>query len=103
SNFIPSTAINQLEMWQESTFDTLTIDRELGWAASLGMNTARVYLHDLVYEQDSIGFLKRMDKFLEISNRHGIKPLFVFFDSCWDPFPELGKQRDPKPFVHNSG
>jgi len=103
SNFIPSSAINQLEMWQEGTFDTVTIDRELGWAASLGMNTARVYLHDLVYEQDSIGFLKRIDKFLEISSKHGIKPLFVFFDSCWDPFPALGKQRAPTPFVHNSG
>jgi len=102
-NFIPSTAINQLEMWQEKSFDTLTIDRELALAASLGMNTARVYLHDLVYEQDSIGFLRRIDKFLEISNKYKVKPLFVFFDSCWDPFPELGEQRKPKPFVHNSG
>lgn len=102
-NFIPSTAINQLEMWQESTFDTTTIDRELGWASDLGMNTARVYLHDLVYEQDSVGFLNRMEKFLEISDKHGIKPLFVFFDSCWDPFPELGIQRQPKPYTHNSG
>lgn len=28
ANFIPSTAINQLEMWQAETFDTVTIDRE---------------------------------------------------------------------------
>src|SRR4029077_2592941 len=27
SNFIPSTAINQLEMWQAATFDPRTIDR----------------------------------------------------------------------------
>ncbi|PRC45654.1 1,4-beta-xylanase, partial [Mycobacterium sp. ITM-2017-0098] len=25
------------------------------------------------------------------------------FDSCWDPHPRLGKQRDPTPGVHNSG
>jgi hypothetical protein len=29
--------------------------------------------------------------------------MLVLFDSCWDPFPQLGKQREPKPGVHNSG
>jgi len=103
SNFIPSSAINQLEMWQAETFDTTTINRELGLAESIGMNTARVYLHDLVFDQDSAGFLNRVDIFLNIAQRHGIKPLFVIFDSCWDPFPKLGVQRAPKPHVHNSG
>jgi len=102
-NFMPSTAINQLEMWQEATFDTLTIDKELGLAQSLGMTTARVFLHDLLHQQDSIGFYSRINKFLEIADRHNIKPLMVFFDSCWDPFPKVGTQRDPKPYVHNSG
>src|SRR5215470_11713974 len=46
-NYIPSRAINQLEMWQADTFDPATIDRELGWAEGLGMNCVRVYLHDL--------------------------------------------------------
>ncbi len=103
SNFNPSTAINQLEMWQAETFDTATINRELGWAEDIGMNTARVYLHDLLWVQDSTGFLNRMDNFLAIAKRHNIKPLFVFFDSCWDPYPKQGKQRAPKQHVHNSG
>lgn len=102
-NFIPSTAINELEMWQASTFDTATIDKELGWAASIGMNTVRVFLHDLLYQQDPEGFLQRIDAFLRIAKRHHIRPLLVLFDSCWDPFPVLGRQRDPKPHVHNSG
>ncbi len=102
-DFIPSTAINQLEMWQAATFDTATIDRELGWAASIGMNTVRVYLHDLLYKEDADGFLNRMDQFLQIASRHHIKPLFVLFDSVWDPFPKSGPQRAPKPHVHNSG
>ena len=102
-NYTPATAINQLEMWQAETFDPETIDRELGWAADLGMNAARVYLHDLVYEADSAGFLQRIDRFLQIAHKHGIKVLFVFFDSCWDPFPVAGPQRAPKPHVHNSG
>ncbi len=103
SNFMPSSAINQLEMWQAASFDTATIDKELGYAESLGMNTMRVFLHDLLYQQDSAGFFNRINTFLRIAERHHIKPLLVFFDSCWDPFPQSGKQRDPKPFVHNSG
>jgi hypothetical protein len=103
ANFLPSTAINQLEMWQADTFDTLTIDKELGLAQGLGMNTMRVFLHDLAFQQDSAGFLKRVDTFLAIADKHKIKPLLVIFDSCWDPFPHTGKQRAPKPFVHNSG
>ena len=102
-NYIPATAINELEMWQAETFDPQTIDKELGWAESLGMQTLRVFLHDLLWQQDSAGFKMRIDKFLQIAEKHGIKPLFVLFDSCWDPFPKLGKQRDPKPGVHNSG
>lgn len=103
SNYNPRTAINQLEMWQAKDFDTATIEQELGWARDLGMNTKRVYLHDLLWEQDSTGLLERMDTFLDITEKYGIKPLFVFFDSCWDPFPQVGDQRDPKPHVHNSG
>ena len=103
SNFIPSTAINQLEMWQAATFDPRTIDRELGWAESLGFNTMRVFLHHLLWQQDSIGFLDRMDQFLTIADRHHIRPMFVLFDAVWDPMPHLGQQRAPIPHVHNSG
>lgn len=103
ANFAPSTAINQLEMWQADTFDPETIDRELGWAASIGMNTMRVFLHDLLWEQDSAGLLNRVDQFLDICKKHNIRPMLVLFDSVWDPYPALGKQRDPKPHVHNSG
>jgi hypothetical protein len=103
SNFIPSTAINELEMWQADTFDLPTIDRELGWAQRLGMNTMRVFLHNLLWQQDSAGFLRRMDQFLEVADKHHIRIMFVLLDSVWDPNPKLGKQRDPKPHMHNSG
>ena len=102
-NFSPSTAINQLEMWQAESFDPNTIDRELGWARDLGFNSIRVYLHDLLWKQDAEGFLARMDTFLDVANKHGIGVMFVLLDACWDPFPELGTQRDPKPHLHNSG
>lgn len=102
-NFTPSYAINQLEFWQEATFDPDAIDRELSWAAALGMNSARVYLHDLLWEQDPHGFVSRMDAYLAIASKHHILTMFVLFDSCWDPEPALGPQRDPAPGVHNPG
>jgi Cellulase (glycosyl hydrolase family 5) len=103
SNYIPTDAINELEMWQADTFDAKRIDTELGWAEGIGLNTMRVFLHDLPWQQDAEGFQKRIDTFLQIAAKHHIKPLFVLFDSCWDPEPRLGKQHAPRPGVHNSG
>jgi hypothetical protein len=103
SNYIPATAINELEMWQAETFDPATIDKELGWAEGLGMNTMRVFLHDLPWTQDPEAFRARIDRFLAIAARHRIRPIFVLFDSVWDPNPHLGRQHDPTPGVHNSG
>jgi hypothetical protein len=102
-NFIPSTAINQLEMWQADTFDMKTIERELDLAKGLGFNTLRVYLHDLAYDQDPEGFLDRVDQFLEATSKRGIRPVLVFFDDCWLVNPKIGKQPEPWPGVHNSG
>ncbi|OFY53377.1 MAG: 1,4-beta-xylanase [Bacteroidetes bacterium RBG_13_46_8] len=103
SNYIPHTAINQLEMWQAETFDPETIDRELGWAESIGFNTMRVFLHSLAWKQDPAGFKMRVDRYLVIADRHHIQTIFVFFDDCWNKVPHEGKQPEPKPGIHNSG
>ena len=103
SNFNPSSAINQLETWQAESFDPTTIDRELGWAEGIGMNAMRVFLHHAAWQIDKAGFKKRMDSYLAISSKHGIKTIFVFFDDCWNPVYATGKQPAPKPGVHNSG
>lgn len=102
-NFNPSTSINQLEVWQAETFDPETIDRELGWAKEIGMNCMRVYLHHVAWDVDKKGFKNRMDQYLDIADRHGIKTIFVFFDDCWNATYSAGKQPEPKPGVHNSG
>jgi hypothetical protein len=102
-NYIPSTAVNQLEMWQADTFDPRTIDRELGWADDLGFNTMRVFLHDLAWEGDPAGFRKRIGEYLAIAHRHHIRTTFVLFDDCWNQHPRPGKQPAPVPGVHNSG
>ena len=103
ANYVPASSINELEMWQSPTFDPRRIDLELGWAQGIGMNTMRVFLHDLAFQQDPKGFKQRLDRFLAICDRHRIKPMLVLFDSVWDPNPHVGKQRDPRPGVHNSG
>ena len=102
-NYIPATAINELEMWQADSFDPKRIDMELDWAESIGINSMRVFLHDPIWQLDAAGFQKRIGEFLCIADKHHIKPIFVLFDSCWDPFPKPGKQLAPKPGVHNSG
>ncbi len=102
-NFIPSTAVNQLEMWQAASFDEATIGRELEWAAGLGFNIVRVYLHDLLWQQDPRGFLQRIDSFLSAADRNGIGTAFVLFDDVWSTTPQLGPQPKPYPGRHNSG
>ena len=102
-DFIPSTAINQLEMWQAETFDTATISRDLGYAQSIGLNCMRVFLHHLAWQQDPQGFKDRMNQYLIIADREKIKTIFVFFDDCWNETYHAGRQPAPKPGVHNSG
>lgn len=103
ANFNPSISINQLEFWQAETFDLETIERELGWSADLGMNAHRVYLHNLLWDQDSIGFLERLEAYLEVADKYDIKTMFVLLDDVWHPVPKLGKQPEPMPHIHNSG
>jgi hypothetical protein len=103
ANFSPSTAINQLEMWQSATFDPVTIDRELGYAEGIGFNAMRVFLHSIVWKEDPKGFKIRINKYLGIADKHHIQTIFVFFDDCWNPNAKPGKQPDPKLGIHNSG
>src|SRR5258708_16432896 len=102
-HLLPASDINALERWQAETFDPKRIYLELGWAEAIGLNTMRVFLHDLPWQQDPQGFQKRIEILLQIADKNKIRPLFVLFDSCWDPDPRLGKQHEPRPGVHNSG
>lgn len=103
ANFIPSDAINELEMFQAATFNPALNDKELGLGESIGMNTMRVFLQDQLWLSDPEGFKQRLDTFLSLASKHHIRPLLVLFDSCWEPNPHLGPQHPPIPGVHNSG
>jgi hypothetical protein len=103
ANYLPRSAINQLEMFQPETFDPPTIDQEFGWAQSLGFNVMRIFLHDLLWQNNAEDLYKRFDEVLAIAEKHKIRVIATLFDSCWNPSPKLGKQPAPKPGTHNSG
>mmetsp|Transcript_9824 Transcript_9824/g.10583 ORF Transcript_9824/g.10583 Transcript_9824/m.10583 type:complete len:354 (+) Transcript_9824:81-1142(+) len=102
SNFVPSTADNELEMFQDITWDPTTIDRELQWAQDAGFTTMRVFLHNILWDQGSDAFLNRLDEYLTIADKHGISTMLVLFDSCWNIVAKPGVQPEPIPGVHNS-
>ncbi len=104
-NFLPSTASNQLEMWQGEYWERQEpiIHKELEWASQLGYTAMRVFLHDAVFfHEGQEALLNRVERFLQIAALHKIRIVVVFFDGCWDPNPSYGKQPEPRPFVHNS-
>ena len=83
ANYTPAYAANQIQMWHE--FKPEVIESELTAAVKyFGINTLRVYLHNIVYDTEKEVFLERIEEFLKICDRHGIKPGFVFFDDCWN-------------------
>ena len=71
ANYIPATAINQLEMWQAETFDAVTIDREPGWAQNIGFNTMRVFLHHIAWDAPVAHGGQPIEWFHDIFKRDG--------------------------------
>lgn len=103
SDYIPSYAINQLEMWQPETFDPVAIGKEMELAEGIGFNCMRVFLHHALWEADKDGFKSRINEYLDTAYNHGISTMFVFLDDCWNESYNLGRQPEPVRGVHNSG
>lgn len=101
-NYVPSYAVNQLEMWQEDSFNAEAIQSELALAATLGFNTVRIFLHDLLWTHPQ-GLTDRIDQFLGLAHERGISVMPVFFEGVWLNYAHPGAQPKPIPGVHNSG
>ena len=103
-NFLPSGAVNFLEMWRGDTFDPIGIERELSWAAAIGFNALRTNLHYLDWLWDRDGLIARVDRFLEIAAGHGLATILTLFDDCEfsGEDPKWGPQPQPRPGIHNS-
>ncbi|MDR2706011.1 MAG: cellulase family glycosylhydrolase, partial [Planctomycetaceae bacterium] len=104
-NFLPNTAVNDVEMWQDETFDLKTIDQELGFAKEWGINSVRVFLNYVVWEAEAEKFKSNFKKFLDVAEKHGISVMPILFDDCnfSGNVAKIGKQQDPVQGVHNSG
>lgn len=104
-NYVPGYAVNSTDQWQAASFDLARIKSELEWARDIGFNACRVFLPFLVWEADPDGLLERMEAFLEVAARCGLKTLPILFDDCAfaGKEPYLGRQEEAIPGVHNSG
>lgn len=103
-NYLPRTAVNFTEMWQKETFDPETIEQELAWAQDIGFNSLRTNLPFIVWEADSQGLLERLEHFLTICEKNGLRVMICPLDDCGfsGEHPYLGTQKPPEPGVHNS-
>lgn len=103
-NFLPSSAVNFIEMWHPDTFDMPTIERELRWAAEIGFNAIRVNLPFVGWQSDRDGLLDRLDRVMGVAAALGIDTVPCLFDDCGfgGAEPVWGPQPDPVPGVHNS-
>ncbi|WHP30886.1 1,4-beta-xylanase [Trabulsiella odontotermitis] len=103
-NYLPRTAVNWTEMWQQESFDAATLDQELSWASRYGYNQLRTNLPFIVWQHDRDGLLSRIDQFLAIAARHQLRVMLTLLDDCAfsgdEPF--LGPQKTPRPGIHNS-
>ena len=97
-NYIPAYAINYTAMWDKTTFDPQAIDKELALAQKSGMNVLRAVLQFAVYEDDPNYFLKTLDTFMSICDRHKIEFVPALFDDCSFGItqdPKVGRQPEP--------
>ena len=101
-NFLPSTAVNDVEMWQKESFDPKTIDRELGWVQEVGFNSVRVFINYIVWESEPDALKANLKEFLAIADRHNLSTLVILLDDCFKPEPQIGHQLDPESGIHNS-
>ena len=105
ANFVTTSAVNDIEMWRNDTFDAGLIRKELGVAKSVGLNSVRVFLSYVVWREERELFEKNFDLFLQMAMEASLTVMPILFDDCAFDFgsePQYGPQPDPVPGVHNS-
>ena len=100
ANYTPAGCVNAVQLWHE--FPAEVIQRELAAAKEhFGITSLRVYLHNIPFDAEKDRFLQRIEEFLALCDRHGIKPGFVFFDDCWNHEGITLRSRPPVKGRHN--
>ncbi|NOX97778.1 MAG: cellulase family glycosylhydrolase [Nitrospirae bacterium] len=104
ANYIPSYARNSIEIWEN--FNPEVIDRELGYAQSLGLNSVRVWLDYRPYAHNPGLMLKRIEAFLCLCDKHKLTVILILFDSCGieeKDLREKGENLHWKRWIKNPG
>lgn len=105
ANFVTTSAVNDIEMWMDSTFNPELVRKELKIAAEAGLNSVRVFLSYIVWREEGELFEKNFDAFLQMAHEAGLTVMPILFDDCafdYGSEPVYGPQPDPVPGVHNS-
>ena len=110
--FITSESVNSYQMWEE--YHPEVVDRELGYACGIGLNTAQVYLNFLCWQKYGQTYLSRIEDFLQKADKHGLKTTLIlfketgsaipitatgggaFYGSYYSDFPSFHSYLDPK-------
>lgn len=86
-NYVASNCVNRMEQWQayEHEQKIPVFEREFALAEEVGFNAIRsvLPLEPWLYEHD--GFMRRLDNFLTLANRHGLGVMIVFGNDCCVP------------------
>ncbi|MCP4377215.1 MAG: cellulase family glycosylhydrolase [bacterium] len=106
ANWLPSYAVNPIEVWQAdtlvpaaNTFDLDHIKGEFDIAQNTGMNTLRIFMSYEVWKADRNNYMTRVEQVVDAADKRGIKPMFVLWcDVNFDQpnQPTLGEQAAPE-------
>lgn len=102
AEYTPSGASNQFWLWWWPKY-AMQVDRELGFARQyLNATVIRVFLHSLMWEENSTTLLNSTEQLLITASSHGIQVGFVLYDDCWGTQgANLTSQCVPTKGVHN--
>jgi len=100
ANYVPSYASTSVGIWKD--FDAAVVSRELGYAQRIGLNSVRMFLQYVVYEQNPAQFLDRVEQFVRLADQRGLRTMLVLFDSCFGDEPAMEKAYQ-RLWVNNPG
>jgi hypothetical protein len=86
-NYQPASTRGYTEEWVK--YPHAEIDRDMGYAEKLRLNTARVFLSYNAWMQDKAGFRAKLKDFVRTANAHGIRSMIVLVDLPNQMMPDL--------------
>ncbi len=83
-NFMGSDCANRIDQWQEYGFEEklATAEKEFALMESIGYNSIRIIIEYEVWAEQHSGFMKRLDRYLDAADRHGITAMIVLSNEC---------------------